>query len=71
MKRDVLLATPEVIAPELLPTGISQIADNAGNPVRHIYGINGQAQSQLKRGINIVRERTADGKVRVVKVLVK
>ena len=71
VKRDVLQATPEVIAPELLPTGISQIADNAGNPVRHIYGINGQAQSQLKRGINIVRERTADGKVRVVKVLVK
>ena len=71
VKRDVQLATPDVLAPDLIATGITTTAAPLLPASNAIYNLSGQAQSQLQRGINLVRRTMPDGQVRTVKVVVR
>ena len=71
VKRDVQLATPDVLAPDLIATGITATAAPLLPACNAIYNLSGQAQSQLQRGINLVRRTMPDGQVRTVKVVVR
>lgn len=55
-----------------LTTGIAQINTEKGEVVRtEIYNLSGQAQSQLQRGINIVKRIYVDGSTTTSKILIE
>jgi hypothetical protein len=60
-----------VLAPDLIATGITATAPSLLPASNAIYNLSGQAQSQLQRGINLVRRTMPDGQVRTVKVVVR
>lgn len=53
------------------PTNIPSITNTAKIKYQIIYGVDGQPRSQLKRGINIIKSITEEGKIIIKKILIK
>lgn len=52
-------------------TGISEIGDNENVKFNEVYSVDGRRMGRLQKGVNILRGKTADGKVVTKKVVLK